>query len=147
MLRRTTWLLVVAVSMLSVTALANNCQTSESKETARLDGRKHVTLSGTLVCTGCDLKKAENARAACAEFGHTHALKTADGRYINLLENKYSADLLQTDKYRNKKLEIHGIHYAGANVLDVEAYVAPDGKKMSWCDHCKGMDACMAGLD
>ncbi|HUV30981.1 MAG TPA: hypothetical protein VMY05_07840 [Acidobacteriota bacterium] len=147
MIRKTSWLLVVIVSMLAVAATADDHGKSNPEGTTEKADQKRVTLNGTLVCMGCDLKKAENARAECSEYGHTHVLKTEDGRYINLLENKYSADLLQADKYHNKKMEIHGIHHASANVIDVEAYAPQGGKKMSWCDHCKGMDACMAKLE
>ena len=34
--------------------------------------------------------------------------------------------------------------FANANVLDVRTYTIDGGKNTSWCDHCKGMDACMA---
>jgi len=104
---------------------------------------EQVTMKGTLVCLGCDLNKAEGARAACPAYGHKHALKTADGKYINFLENQYSADLIKGEKFHNKQIEVHGLYYANANQLDVEDFTVA-GKKMSWCGHCKGMDGCMA---
>ena len=100
-------------------------------------------FEGTLVCMGCDLKKSEGARAACTDFGHNHALKTADGKYIGLLENKYSADLIKGEKYHNQKMKLHGVYFANANQLDVESFEV-DGKTKSWCGGCKSMDACMA---
>jgi hypothetical protein len=75
--------------------------------------------------------------------GHTHALKTTDGKYINFLPNEYSADLLKGEKYSKKKLAVHGIYYANANQLDVESFTV-DGKKMGWCNHCSAMDGCAA---
>ena len=103
----------------------------------------HESFDGTLVCLGCDLKKAEGARAACSAFGHKHALKTADGKYISLLENQYSKDLVAGEKYHNQKVSIHGIYHANANQLDVETFTV-EGKTKGWCDGCKSMDGCAA---
>ena len=105
---------------------------------------QHMSFDGTLVCQACDLKKAENARAECKTYGHTHALKTSDGRHINFLPNKYSADLMGGEKWHNEKVKVHGVYFANANQLDVETYEVKD-KKMGWCDHCSAMDGCMVG--
>ena len=105
---------------------------------------KHVDVEGQLVCLGCSLKKAEGANAECSTFGHKHALKTADGAYLSLLENKFSADLVKGEKYHNKNVSIHGVYHANANVLDVETF-SVDGKAKSWCGGCKSMDGCSAG--
>jgi len=101
---------------------------------------EHKTLSGTLVCMGCELKSGDGARAACKEFGHKHVLQTNDGSMVGLLENKYSRDLMG-EKYHGQKMEIHGIHYANANVVDVESF-AVNGSKKTWCNHCTAMDGC-----
>ncbi len=103
---------------------------------------EHMTFEGQMVCLGCDLKKADGARAECTEFGHAHALKTTDGKYISFLPNKYSKDLLQSEKYDTKTISVHGIYHADANVLDVETFTAV-GKERAWCSGCKSMDACM----
>ena len=105
---------------------------------------QHMSFDGTLVCQACDLKKAENARAECKTYGHTHALKTSDGRHINFLPNKYSADLMGGEKWHNEKVKVHGVYFANANQLDVETFEVGD-KKMGWCDHCSAMDGCMVG--
>lgn len=102
---------------------------------------KHASFEGKLVCLGCDLKKTEGARAVCSVYGHKHALKTKDGRYLNFLENDFSKDLINGKKYHDKKIEITGIYHQTANMLDVETFTV-DGKKMGWCDHCKAMDQC-----
>lgn len=132
--------LVILCLMLLIAAVAIQAGETTKGKAA------HETFDGTLVCLGCDLKKAEGARAACSAFGHKHALKTADGKYINLLENQYSKDLLAGEKYHNKKVSIHGIYFANANQLDVETFTV-DGKKKGWCDGCKSMDGCMAKGD
>jgi len=112
----------------------------EEKAAAKAE---EMTSEGKLVCLGCDLKNAEGARAECSVYGHKHALKTSDGRYINLLENKYSADLMTKEKYAGKDIKVQGVYYANANQLDVKSF-SVGGKNMSWCDHCKSMDGCMA---
>ena len=132
-------LVILSVIMLVAVVAAQAGKTSKGKAT-------HESFDGTLVCLGCDLKKAEGARAACSEFGHKHALKTADGKYVNLLENQYSKDLVAGEKYHNKQINVHGVYYANANQLDVETFTV-EGKKKSWCGGCKSMDGCAAKGD
>ena len=120
-----------------------DAQTAGAKMTEGKMGQ-HMAFEGTLVCQACDLKKAENARAECKTYGHTHALKTSDGRHINFLPNKYAADLMGGKKWHNEKVKVHGVYFANANQLDVETYEVKD-KKMGWCDHCSAMDGCMVG--
>ena len=144
MLRKVVPFMLVAFAMLSLNALANQCQTDEKGSADATVKNEHVTLTGTMVCLGCELHKAEDARAACDVYGHKHALKTDDGRYYNILENKYGEALIKGEKYHNKKVEVHGVYFASANQLDVEAFQPEGSKKLSWCDHCKSMDACMA---
>ena len=109
-----------------------------------MTGGQHETISGKLVCLGCSLKKADGAHADCKTYGHTHALMTKDGKYINFLENKFAADLIKGEKYDNKTIEVTGTFFAKANLIDVESFTV-DGAKKGWCDHCKAMDGCMAG--
>ena len=99
---------ILVILTLTMLAAVLSVQAGEAtKEKA-----EHKTFDGTLVCLGCDLKKAEGARAACSAFGHNHALKTKDGQYINLLENQYSRDLIAGGKYHNKPVQLHGIYHA-----------------------------------
>jgi hypothetical protein len=139
MIRKVTILLTVVLLMAGSAAMA--CGDKDSEEAS--GKAENAAFEGTLVCLGCDLNKADGARAECTTYGHKHALKTPDGKYVNLLENKYSADLLKGEKYSGKTVKVSGMYYADANQLDVESF-AVDGKKTSWCDHCKAMDGCMA---
>ena len=127
---------LIFVMMLMITSL-----TLTAGEQKAMNMGQKATFEGTLVCLGCTLKSEEGARAACKEFGHTHALKTEDGKFINFLENKYSQDLLKGEKYGNKKITVRGIYHASANLMDVESFTV-DGKMKTWCDHCKAMDGC-----
>lgn len=137
-----TMILIVAIASVALVAGQAKVSNADSKEQT-VAKAEHANFEGTLVCLGCSLKKGEGARAACKASGHTHALKTKDGRYVNFLTNQYSEDLLKGEKYHNKEMKVHGIYHASANILDVESFNV-DGKDKSWCGHCKSMDACMA---
>ncbi len=100
-----------------------------------------ASFEGKLVCLGCDLKKSEDARAACSVYGHDHVLKKADGTYISFLENDYSKDLINGKKYHNQNIQVTGVYHDNANMLDVETFTV-DGKKKGWCGHCQAMDGC-----
>ncbi len=124
-------LLMVALLAVAMTGFAG-----EQKPTEK-------SFEGKLVCAGCDLKKAEGARAACSVYGHDHVLKKADGSYVSFLENDYSKDLIEGKKYHNKDITVSGTYHATANLLDVKSF-SVDGKKKGWCGHCKSMDGCAA---
>jgi len=132
------------IMLFSLNIMADNYNTKDKmKDKMNTVKAEHATVEGTLVCLGCDLKKTEGANAACTVYGHKHALKTRDGKYINFLENQHSEDLVKGEKYHNKEMTVHGIHYASANLLEVESFELGD-MKMTWCGHCSAMDACMA---
>ncbi len=133
MFRKVSYLIVLALLVLAIALFAGEGK----KEKA-----EYKTFSGKLVCQGCDLKMAEGARAACKSYGHKHALKTAKGNYVGFLENKFSADLISGEKYHNADVEVRGIYYANANLLDVETYTV-DGNGKAWCEGHGAMDACM----
>lgn len=101
------------------------------------------TLEGRLVCMDGELKNDGYVRAARKTYGHEHVLKIADGWYIKILENRYSADLIKSDHYHDKDIVIHGQFHTDANLLEVEFYTV-DGRQMTWCDHCRAMDSCGA---
>ena len=130
--------LSILFSMLILLALG---MTASAGEVTASPKAQEATFEGKLVCTGCDLKKAEGARAACSAYGHHHALKKIDGSYINFLENDYSSDLITGKKYHNKNISVSGTYFAGANLLDVKSFKV-DGQQKGWCGHCKAMDGC-----
>ena len=147
MFKKVLVLAVAVMSISAVTAMAcgNDASSASAKTSAMINATspQQVTLKGQLACSSCSLK-AKGAQSACSEFGCTHALKTEDGRFISLMQNKFSKNLLSDKKNHNKPVEITGTFFANANVLDVKSYTLDKGKTISWCDHCKGMDACMA---
>lgn len=137
--------LIVLAALVAVFAMTGTnvmaCGEAKSSAATTVSETGDVTISGTLVCLGCDLKKADGARAACSVYGHKHALKTADGRYINLLENQYSDALVNGDKYHNKAIKVAGTMFANSNTMDVRTFTV-DGKTSGWCGGCKTMDGC-----
>ncbi len=110
MIKKTLFVMILIMAFASISLFAGQAKVSTAIEKGETAVKaKHANFEGTLVCLGCSLKKGEGARAACKANGHTHALKTKDGRYINFLANQYSEDLLKGEKYHNKEMKIHGI--------------------------------------
>ena len=143
-MRKITFVFTAAVAIFALTGItAMACGEPAKTTSASVEKTETTTLSGTLVCMGCDLKKAEGARSACAAYGHKHALKTSDGRYISFLENKYSDALLNGDKYHNQNVKVSGVMFANSNTMDVDGF-SVDGKSFGWCGGCKTMDGCGA---
>lgn len=146
-------ILVLAVAVMAMSAVtATVCGNDEAKSseagTTMINttaAPQQVTLKGVIACSHCTLK-AEGARTSCSEFGCSYALKTEDGRLVSLMQNKFSADLISSEKNHNKPVEIAGTYFANANMLDVKSYTLDGGKTVSWCDGCKSMDACRADM-
>ena len=134
--RVTVVLMVALLALMGVAAFAGEGVKSKPAE--------DQTFEGKVVCLGCTLKKGEGARAECTEYGHKHALKVDDKKYINLLENKFSADLIKGE-YHDKDVKVTGTLFESANMLDVRSFEI-DGKSKSWCDHCSAMDGCSAKM-
>ena len=106
-------------------------------------GDKPIARSfrGTLSCMGCDLKKSDGAHAQCKTLGHKHALKLADGSFISFLENDHSTDLIKGGEWHNQEVEVDGIYYGNANVVDVEFYKIKHDT-FGWCESHETMDKC-----
>ena len=135
-------LLTLGVFFIASMSVSADCGEDHGKQIkAEMKGMK-TEVVGTMVCVDCSLK-GEGARAECKVNGCNHAIKTEDGKFISLMKNKYSTDLLSNEAYSKKKVTVAGTYFANANVLDVESF-SVDGKKKSWCDHCSAMDGCMA---
>ena len=88
-----------------------------------------VTITGTVVCLGCTLKKKEGANAACAVYGHKHGLATSGGELYSFLENENSEELINGEKYGMKKVEITGKVFENAHIIDVEDVSVVEEKK------------------
>lgn len=134
-------LILSLFAILAISAPVFACGTEDVQQ-IKASKVENATFEGTLVCMRCDLKKTEGARSTCKTTGCKNAIKTADGEYINFLENEYSADLIKGDSYSNKSIKVQGVYFAKANMLDVKSFTV-DGKSKSWCSHCSKMDGCM----
>jgi hypothetical protein len=146
---RKSFLLAAAVLLVSaVTAMACGDEAAstgvqKASMTTTDAAPQQMTVKGQLVCLGCTLK-AEGARSACSEFGCSHALKTADGRMIGFLHNKFSRELISGTTMHDKNVEITGTFFANANMLDVQSYTVEGEATQVWCEGHTAMDACMA---
>ena len=116
---------------------------------AAMAGKKdeQKTMSGTLSCMGCDLKKADGAHAQCKIYGHEHALKLEDGSYVSFMENDHSEDLIDAGegKWHGQSIEVSGTYYADGNVIDVEKFKIKD-EPYGWCAGHKAMDQCHTNM-
>ncbi len=113
--------LTVVLGLLVVLALCAGAMAQEEK------AAKETTLSGTLVCIGCTLKKEHGAKAQCSVYGHQHGLKTSDGKIYTFLENDQSKDLRagtskEKDDLHGKKVEITGTVLPKTQIIDVTSY-------------------------
>ncbi|MGR3295824.1 MAG: hypothetical protein ACUZ8A_06320 [Candidatus Bathyanammoxibius sp.] len=88
-----------------------------------------VTITGTVVCLGCTLKKKEGANAACDVYGHKHGLATSGGKLYSFLENENSEELINSEKYGMKRVEITGKVFENAHIIDVEDVNVIEEKK------------------
>jgi hypothetical protein len=98
-------------------------------------------FTGQLVCLGCSLKGNDGARPDCNLYGHNMGLKMRDGRYVHVLENRYSEDLLSGRKYGDNEVVLHARFFPAANMVDVRSFEI-DGQEFSWCGNCREMDLC-----
>ena len=81
---------------------------------------KAVTLTGTLICMGCALKKAYSANAQCSIYGHQHALKTAKGKIYTFLPNDKSKDLIAGKAEKSAKITVTGTIFPQSQIIDVK---------------------------
>jgi hypothetical protein len=89
-------------------------------------------ITGTLICTSCDLKKQKDAGAQCSLYGCSYSMKTKDvkdhkgtpvkkyaGKFFHILANDNSAELLQKE-HKKKDIVVVGRLYPEENVIEVE---------------------------
>jgi hypothetical protein len=103
----------------------------------------HATFEGVLVCSASDAGEKGGIDGGCSIYGHRHALRTADGRFINFLENKNSEGLINGGEYHNKAMRIHGLYYSDTNLLDVDGFEVND-RPARWCSNHNVMDGCIS---
>jgi len=57
----------------------------------------------------------------CSAHACNYAIKTSDGKVIELQNSEQSNELANVEKYRDKNVKVQGIFYADANKLEVES--------------------------
>lgn len=87
-------------------------------------GTDKVTLKGTLLCVGCNLKKMSGANAQCDLYAH-HAIgfKSEDGVMWNIVENAKGHDIVRGHKLLEKNVPatITGWIYPVANAIEIDS--------------------------
>lgn len=128
MIRKISVFLVLAMATLSIAASAAS--------------QKNVkTLTGTLTCLACDLKKLKGTNSECEAYGHKHCLRLDNDRYVNFLENDHSEALIKGGGRHDTRVKVTGIYDSNSRTIDVETYVI-DGIKTTWCEKHGQMDIC-----
>ena len=103
-------------------------------------GTDKVTLKGTLLCVGCNLKKMSGANAQCDLYAH-HSIgfKTEDGVIWNIIENAKGHDIVRAHKLleKNVKASITGwiypiAHNIEIDSIEVEGVSMADIQKAAW---------------
>jgi len=134
-------LMTAALMLISLTAMAGN--TEKADKMGKIGETK--TFTGILSCPACDLKMDSEAHAQCKVYGHKHALKLENGKYISFLENDHSEDLIKGGDWNGQKIEVSGVYYPDANMIDVDSFKVM-GQEFGWCDGHKKMDQCHVGM-
>ncbi len=80
---------------------------------------QNAAFKGTLVFLRCDPTDTDATWAECTTYGHRHALKSSDGSYVNLSDNRNSADLIKGEKYLGKTVKVNGAYSTDSNQVDI----------------------------
>ncbi len=127
--------------------------------------KNQLTITGTVICTSCDLKKLKGAKSQCSVYGCNYALKVKQviqvvydkdgnpvmvsgkpkfqyrkdyiGKMYHILANDSSAGLLQKE-YKGKDVIIVGKIYSDENIIEVDFVKLAPAKKVYTCPMCGG---------
>jgi hypothetical protein len=112
--------------------------------------KDQVIITGTVICTSCDLKKAKGAKSQCSIYGCNYVIKTKDvrdykgkpikdeiGKIFHILENDNSSDLLQK-KCKGREVIIVGKLYSEERIIEIEFVKLASVKKSYTCSMCGG---------
>jgi len=87
-----------------------------------LDTPRTIGLEGWLVCRDCELQALYGAGSMCRIKGHHGALKTADGKIWNLMEDDRTEQLIHRASWLGKKVRVRGRLYRRAGCVEVQSY-------------------------
>ncbi len=105
-------------------------------------GTDKVTVKGTLLCVGCNLKRMGGANAQCDIYAnHAIGFKAEDGIIWNILENAKGHDIVRARRLLEKNVPatITGWIYPIAHIIeidsiDVEGVSMADIQKSAWAE-------------
>lgn len=86
-------------------------------------GTDKVTLKGTLICVGCNLKKMSGANAQCDLYAqHAIGFKTEDDVIWNILDNAKGHDIIKAHSLLEKNVPatISGWIYPIAHIIEID---------------------------
>ena len=130
-----------AITLNLAAPLPSYAQAGTGGKSADVAKARAVTLSGTLSCLGCDLKKAHGAGAQCSIYGHKHGLKTANGKYYTFLENQKSEPLVKGEALHGKPVQVTGTLFPGSQIIEVMSYKTLPVKKAGVDNGAKSVGA------
>lgn len=96
-------------------------------------GMDTVTLKGSLICVGCNLKKMSGANAQCDLYAqHSIGFKTEDGTIWNIIENAKGHDIVKAHTLLEKNVPatITGWIYPVANMIEIDS-ITVEGVSMA----------------
>lgn len=109
-----------------------------------------LVITGTVLCTSCDLKKQKGAKSQCSVYGCSYSVKTKKvinqkgqmvkeqvGKTYQILANDNSDGLLQKE-YKSKEVIIVGKIYSEENIIEVDFVKLAPVKKGYTCSMCGG---------
>ena len=128
MTRKLSLFLVLAMAISSISALAATQPNVK-------------TLTGTLTCLACDLKKLKGVNSECEAYGHKHCLRLDNDKYVNFLVNDHAEALIRGGGRHDTRVTVTGIYDANSRTIDVQSYVI-DGIETTWCEKHGQMDIC-----
>ena len=88
----------------------------------RLDDSSPVVLEGTVLCRDCELERRYGIKSSCKQIGHHGAIFTADGRILNIVEQRSSASLIHDETMFGKRVVVRGRLFRGARALVIDSY-------------------------
>ena len=109
-----------------------------------------IVITGTVICTSCDLKKQKGAKSQCSVYGCFYSVKTKKvinqkgqsikeqvGKIYQILANAHSTALLQKE-YKGKDVVIVGKIYQDENIIEVDFVKLAPVKEVYTCSMCAG---------
>jgi len=80
-----------------------------------------ITLTGTIVCVCCEMKKS-GAHTACKKFGHVYGLKTDNGVLWTIMKNDKGMEIIDHNELIGTRAKITGWFFFNSDYIDLEKF-------------------------